>query len=262
MKPCEEQTLTAPDTAWTDEEIISAEMTPDTDFVFERMTAETLAAVDARPGEAVLDVACGRAVDALALAKSGARTVGIEASGHMIEKALEFAGPNGGVTLLRSLAESLPFPDSTFDKVVCKGAMDHFVDIEKSMEEMARVAKPGGRVVIAVANFESLTCRMGKAVWAVRGGLFNSRPERAFWEPPDDHNFKFDLEVLTELMAPHCTIESIRGISLMWGYPGWGGTLSRMSPRNAGLVLKALDAAAREFPALSDVLVARGQPRK
>jgi 2-polyprenyl-3-methyl-5-hydroxy-6-metoxy-1,4-benzoquinol methylase len=151
-----------PDTAWTDDEIVMSDMTPDTEFVFARMTQETLAAADARPGEAILDVACGRAIDAMAMAKKGATLFGIEASDTMIDKALEFMGADRRrVTLARSLAENLPFSDRCFDKVVCKGAMDHFADLDESMAEMTRVTKPDGKVIIAIANFESLTCRLG-----------------------------------------------------------------------------------------------------
>jgi SAM-dependent methyltransferase len=255
---------TQPDTAWTDDEIVMTEMTPDTDFVFARMTDETIAAVDARPGEAVLDVACGRAIDAMALVKEGAFLTGIEASDTMIEKAIEFMGDHRGkVVLVRSLAENLPFADDSFDKVVCKGAMDHFVDIEKCMAEMARVTKPAGRVIIAIANFESLTCRLGRFLWVTRERLFKTKPpDQPFWEPPEDHNFKFDLKVLKDLMSPHCRLEKIFGISMMWGFPGWGAFMGKLPRPAAEAVLKALDCFARALPALSDVLLASGRPKK
>jgi SAM-dependent methyltransferase len=252
-----------PDTAWTDDEIVMSDMTPDTDFVFARMTEETLNAVDARPGELILDVACGRAIDAIAMARKGAALTGIEASATMIVKAIEFMGADRRqVKLARSLAEALPFPDNSFDKVVCKGAMDHFADLDKSMAEMARVTKPSGRVIIAIANFESLTCRLGRAVSSVKQKLGGPRPgDHPFWEPPLDHNFKFDLKVLTQLMRKHCRIESIRGVSMLWGYPKWGAFLRR-HPGVAPAVLKSLDQAARIMPSLSDVIIAAGPPTK
>lgn len=257
-------TQIAPDTAWNDDEIVMSDMTPDTDFVFERMTLETIAAVDPKPGELVLDVACGRGIDALSLAEKGASLVGIEASSVMIDKALEFLGDKKDkVVLARALAEDLPFPDDTFDKVVCKGAMDHFANIEESMAEMARITKPGGKVIIAIANFESLTCIIGRNVWG-RGkkALGKDTGEHPFWEPPDDHNFKFDVPVLKNLMGKHCRVEKVLGLSMLWGLPKWGATLRKVKPGTAASILKALDAGARLAPSLSDVLIATGTPRK
>ncbi|HUT53529.1 MAG TPA: methyltransferase domain-containing protein [bacterium] len=250
-----------PDTAWTDDEIVMSDMTPDTDFVFARMTEETLLAVDARAGERILDVACGRAIDAMAMAKSGAALTGIEASETMIRKAVEFMGADRRrVRLTRSLAENLPFHDHSFDKVVCKGAMDHFADLDESMAEMARVVKPDGKVIIAIANFESLTCRLGRLVWSLKEKLTGQGPgEHPFWEPPEDHNFKFDLKVLRKVMGGHCRIEKIKGVSMLWGYPKWGAFL-RKHPLLTPPVLRALDRAARAAPSLSDVLVAVGRP--
>jgi ubiquinone/menaquinone biosynthesis C-methylase UbiE len=47
--------------------------------------------------------------------------------------------------------EDLPFKDRFFDRVVCFGAFPHFEDKGKALEEMARVLKPGGRLIIAHA---------------------------------------------------------------------------------------------------------------
>jgi len=249
------------DTAWNDDEIVMSQMTPDTVFIFDRMTEETIAQTDARPGERILDVACGRAIDARTLAREGAALVGVEASEIMIGKALELLGPEQDrVRLVRAFAENLPFADQCFDKTICKGAMDHFADLEQSMAEMARVTRPGGRIIIAIANFESLTCRLGKAVWGVSQKLTGRpNPERPFWEPPEDHNYKFDLAVLKNLMSKYCEVEKIAGLSLLWGFPKWGMTTRKMPPRLAGAALRLLDRGARLAPSLSDVLVAAGR---
>ncbi|MFO8056179.1 MAG: methyltransferase domain-containing protein [bacterium] len=253
-----------PDTDWTDEEIVLSDMTPDTLFVFDRMTEETIKAVDPKPGELILDVACGRGIDARSLAQEGADLFGIEASAAMIEKAFELLGPDGGgIKLLRSLAENLPFPDDAFDKVVTKGAMDHFADIEKSMAEMARITRPSGKVIIAIANFESLTCRLGRFYGSARQKLTGKAPgDHPFWEPPHDHNFKFDLGVLENLMAKHCRLDSVTGLSMLWGLPRWGAVTRMMPGGVANLTLKSLDRCAKAMPRLADVLVATGTPRK
>ncbi len=265
MRPrLEREMMVKADTAWTDDEIVMTDMTPDTDFVFDRMTVETINAVDPRPGEKVLDVACGRAIDAKSLMDRGAAMTGIEASDVMIDKAIEYLGAKRNeMGLVRSLAEDLPFADGCFDKVVTKGAMDHFADLQTSMAELVRVTRPGGKIIIAIANFESLTCRGGRAIWRVREKITGQGPgDHPFWEPPEDHNFKFDLPFLRELMSEHCHNVQIKGTSLLWGFPKWGAFLSKL-PKGVSLgILKALDLGAAAFPGLSDVLIATGAPKK
>ena len=73
------------------------------------------------------------------------------------------------------MADDLPFETGSFDACICKGALDHFDRPEEAIAEMARVTATDGRVVIAVANFESLACRVGRALddlrQAAREGL-------------------------------------------------------------------------------------------
>ena len=46
--------------------------------------------------------------------------------------------------------ESLPFDDATFDAVICNAVLEHVVDAERSMRELARVVKRGGHIVVAI----------------------------------------------------------------------------------------------------------------
>ncbi len=253
--------VAAPDTQWDDDEIVFTHMSPDTQFVFERMTEATLAAVAPRADERILDLACGRGIDAVRLAKQGGLLFGLEPSATMAGKANEWlAGPEPLVRMVRGLAESLPFADRVFDKVVCKGAIDHFVSIERTMAEMARVCKPGGRIIISVANFESLSCRLARWLdgWRNRGP--EPRAKRAFWEMPADHNFRFEPRLLRRSLEAHGRIESLTGLSLLWGFPRWGHALEKLNPATARWVLTSLDRAARIIPSWADVLVAVAVP--
>ena len=246
------------DTSWDDQEIVLSKMTPDTKFLFDRMTQATIDAVQAGPGEEILELACGRAVDAFQLALKGACVFGLDPSDKMLKKALEWVEPgkNHPVILLRSLAESLPFPDQSFDKLVCKGSIDHFADIDASLKEMQRVLKPDGNLIISVANFESLSCKLARAYdWFYEKLKKRKRTEHPSWLPPDDHNFKFDYKFLIQKLKPLFEINSIQGLSLLWCFPYWGATLEKLKPDTAQKILKALDKIANLVPSLSDVLV-------
>ena len=68
---------------------------------------------------------------------------------------------------MRGWSDALPFSDASFDAAICKGAIDHFDRPELAIAEMARVTKPDGRVVLAIANFDSLACKLARAQDAV-----------------------------------------------------------------------------------------------
>src|SRR4051794_2162514 len=49
-----------------------------------------------------------------------------------------------------------PFPDSTFDRIVCEHVIEHLAQVISVMEELHRVTKPGGRIYVTVPHFSSL----------------------------------------------------------------------------------------------------------
>lgn len=57
--------------------------------------------------------------------------------------------PDRGLVLALAEAEQIPFPDWAFDAVLCVGGFNFFSDPETALREMARVTRPGGRVVVA-----------------------------------------------------------------------------------------------------------------
>ena len=258
------KTKPKPDLNWDDTEIVFTEMTPDTKFVFDHMTLRTLSAVDAQPEEEILDLACGRAIDAFHLAMRGAKVFGLEPSSVMIKKALEWVeNPSQHpVILVRALAEKIPFADNSFDKVVCKGAMDHFVDLDATFAELARIIKPSGKLIISIANFESLSCKLGRIFdWLYEKIKGKKRVEHPFWLPPKDHNYKFDYPFLKKQINKYFQLEKIEGLSLLWGFPYWGEFLEKLPAPLAQAILKFLDLLARIFPPLSDVLIAQAVPK-
>lgn len=250
------------DLEWDDNGVVPEVVYPDTTFVFTRMTEATLETVAVGRGEMVLDIGCGRACDAIELAKRGAKVIGLEVSRVMIRKARgHIANSATEVTLVQGVAESLPFKTGSFDRIMCKGALDHFFNPSKTLEGISRVLKPGGQAVISIANFESLSCRLARAFQKVVRVLFRDRTgERLMWEIPTDHTYKFDYPILRSLVSGYLWIEEATGVSLLWGLPFWGWLLSRLPKRVSAAMLLILDQLASRWPAVSDVLIMRCRP--
>ncbi len=108
-----------------------------------------------KPGDAVLDVACGSGnltLTARKYAGQGGKVYGIDASPEMIAVAKKKAAKAGdGVTFQVGLAEKLDFPEANFDVVISRLAIHHLPDDLKkqAFAEILRVLRPGGRVLIA-----------------------------------------------------------------------------------------------------------------
>jgi ubiquinone/menaquinone biosynthesis C-methylase UbiE len=100
--------------------------------------------------ESVLDVATGTGFTALAFAPSVQSVIGLDVSPGMLAEAQKRAIELGlgNVAFQEGAAEALPFSDATFDIVVCRIAPHHFLDIQKFLDETARVLKPGGRLAL------------------------------------------------------------------------------------------------------------------
>jgi ubiquinone/menaquinone biosynthesis C-methylase UbiE len=102
------------------------------------------------PGQRVLDVACGPGFLTRAFAHAGVQAIGIDATEAFLAFARAEARDEGLATVefRDGDAESLPFDDGSFDVVVCRAAFHHFPRPARVLGEMARVCRPGGRVMV------------------------------------------------------------------------------------------------------------------
>jgi len=96
-----------------------------------------------RPGESVLDVACGPGIVTSALQAAGMLAFGVDLTIEMIREAVSREG-----RYVRGEVSRLPFRDASFDVVVCRNSFHHFDRPAIVLSEMARVLRDGGRVVI------------------------------------------------------------------------------------------------------------------
>jgi len=246
-------------------DVIPTGTTRDSEYLFARMTLRTLELARPDAGRRVLDVASGFGQDTVAMARRGARAVGVEPSSRMTAlAALENAKADGPLPRwVRAWSDALPFAADSFDAVICKGAIDHFDRPHAAIAEMARVTKPDGRVVLAIANFDSLSCRVARSSDELREGWLGRdvRRGRRHYDVPSDHFTRYEVDLMREQVGEHVELEIVEGISMAWGLPAWTRSVGKLPEPVAQAALEGLDWLARRVPTLSDVVVLAGRPR-
>ncbi|GLF92703.1 class I SAM-dependent methyltransferase [Streptomyces yaizuensis] len=100
---------------------------------------------DQGPTGTALDAACGTGRTSAALAARGYRVIGVDQSPEMLEHARRKVP---GAEFHRGRLEQLPLDDASVDLAVSTLAMTHLPDLRPGVAELARVVRPGGRVVI------------------------------------------------------------------------------------------------------------------
>ncbi|MFM8999668.1 MAG: class I SAM-dependent methyltransferase [Actinomycetota bacterium] len=107
----------------------------------------------------VLEYGCGGAQWSIALARKGARVVGIDLSIEQLRHGVALAERVGTpVPLVTADGERLPFADASFDLVVCDHGAMTFADPEVTVPEVARVLRPGGRLVFNHSSAFHFVC--------------------------------------------------------------------------------------------------------
>ncbi|MET9686434.1 SAM-dependent methyltransferase [Streptomyces coeruleorubidus] len=122
-----------------------------------RLVRRSLALLDARPGQLVLDAGCGRGDTTARLGAAGCRALGVDIQPAQIDQARRRFGGLSGVrfavadaTALPRRAAEMPLTDGSFDRVHCLEAAFHFGhDGRRSfLKEGFRLLRPGGRLVL------------------------------------------------------------------------------------------------------------------
>jgi demethylmenaquinone methyltransferase/2-methoxy-6-polyprenyl-1,4-benzoquinol methylase len=112
-----------------------------------RWRRRTWQALEPRSGERVLDLAAGTGVSTVELARSGAYAVACDFSQGML-RAGRARRDRQHIPFVAGDALHLPFRNDAFDAVTISFGLRNVVDIDRALTEMARVVRPGGRLVI------------------------------------------------------------------------------------------------------------------
>ena len=141
---------------------------------WQELRQKTASLASIQPGEQVLDVGCGTGTLALLVARRegrAGRVVGVDPSTEQISRARSKAARHKvPVDFQIGVIEHLAFPDQTFDVVLSTLMMHHLPAPLKhqGLAEIARVLKPGGRLIIA--DFKPKKERKGRAARFHAGG--------------------------------------------------------------------------------------------
>lgn len=104
----------------------------------------------------VLDIGCAAGAEFEPLIARGFQIFGLDYSPEMLRLAGQRFGASPGVHLCRGDAEALPFPDASFDHVVCLGVFEYLATYDCCLEEIRRVLRPGGLVILSLPTSISL----------------------------------------------------------------------------------------------------------
>jgi ubiquinone/menaquinone biosynthesis C-methylase UbiE len=130
-------------------------------------------------GKRLLEIGCGTGTDLLQFARGGAQATGVDLTPRSIEIArqrFDLYGQSG--TFAIGDAESLAFPDESFDVVYSFGVLHHTPDTERAIGEVHRVLRRGGRAIVMLYHRSSLYYWGGLIVkrGILRGELRHATP--------------------------------------------------------------------------------------
>lgn len=171
------------------------------------------------PGELVLDVATGTGELALEIAKTGRKVIAIDISPRMLCQARRKG--SAAVAFALAQAESLPFPGNVFACATMSFALRNVADISRTIQEIVRVVKTGGKVIFL--EFSQPSNRLFKALYHLYlfhilprvGGLVSGQKYAYHYLPRSIVEFLTPAE-LKQMMEAN-GLRDVRVTPLSWG---------------------------------------------
>jgi demethylmenaquinone methyltransferase/2-methoxy-6-polyprenyl-1,4-benzoquinol methylase len=118
----------------------------------ETMRADALERLALEPDDRVLDVGCGTGFGTEGLLDHAGEVHGLDQSVHQLRRAWAKLGKHDPVAWVLGDAERLPYRDDAFDAVWSSGSIEYWPDPVATLEECARVTRPGGAVLVVGPN--------------------------------------------------------------------------------------------------------------
>ncbi|MGE5392542.1 MAG: class I SAM-dependent methyltransferase [Candidatus Saccharibacteria bacterium] len=170
--------------------------------LFENSLTDLLDTVENLHG---LDAGCGNGYLTDMLSEEGAAMIGIDGSKAMIDAAI--ARYPGRDFRQIDLLKPLPFPDASFDFVLCSMVLMHLVQVDTFLSESRRILKDGGQLVISILHpcFNQPVMKLKRGLWSkIAGGRVVGEASDYFDQPS---NRRFESQVGEHLTHYHRTLE-------------------------------------------------------
>jgi SAM-dependent methyltransferase len=193
-----------------DEQAARYEPTRRDDALYQATVRGAARALRPRPGELILDAACGTGMIVRRYFRPGLRLVCLDLSRDSLRH-LRGTLPAGAACCVRGDLRALPLADGVFDRVLCTNALQHLPDPagrRAAVAELSRVARPGGRVVVSVHNYSVHKRRAG---WPKEGPAKGN-------SGPVQYLYRYDVEEFRDLLATRLHVERVCGIGLPLPY--------------------------------------------
>lgn len=179
--------------------------------------------LDLKSDSELIDVGCASGHQVFKALEVCRRAVGVDVGVEFIKTAKEVAEKNNvkNVEFLLTEGNQIPFPDNSFDRMICSEVLEHVLDLDNFYIELIRVVKPGGVMVLTVPN------------WNNRGTLYKRFKD--FFKPVpfvpitdfsmegikkhgDAHVRQFNLKTFRELAEKHgLKVEYVGGAAFIDG---------------------------------------------
>jgi SAM-dependent methyltransferase len=180
------------------------------DAIYQAGVRAAARALRPRPGELVLDAGCGTGMVVRRYFRPGLRLVCLDLSRESLWHVRQVLPPRAACYVRGDLT-ALPFADGAFDRVLCANALQHLPDAalrRAAFEELGRVVRPGGQVVVTVHNYSR---RKRRAGWP-------KESEAKGNSGPVQYIYRFDAAEFRDLLACRLHVERVCGIGLPLPY--------------------------------------------
>jgi SAM-dependent methyltransferase len=168
------------------ERLVKRNMVPADSPYLRRHMDEALRFAKVAPGERVLEVGCGMGRYTLILARRGVHVEGLDLSSVLLDWMRAYSGELADVPLhCADILNPPPELEGAFDVVLGLFTMHHIDDLNGSLVSMARLLKPGGRIVFLEPNPYNLLYYVQMLItpgmtWQGDGGIVRMRPGPVF----------------------------------------------------------------------------------